>query len=234
MPGGRLTYEDRRHIATGLAGGLPFAEIARRLARPTSTVSREVQRNGGAAGYRAERADRATRLRGRRTPAATPRPPLVTGAYGRDPAAVRDLQESLTALILRTGLSRMPARVLACLCTVDSGSLTAAELVRRLGVSPASISKAVGQLAAQELIRRERDPHGRRDRYVLDDQLWLRAWLASARMNEALADATTGGAEVLGEGTPAGARMTEMSSFLRAVGRDMVRAAERWRGDRAI
>jgi len=232
MPGGRLTYEDRRHIAAGLAGGLPFAEIARRLARPTSTVSREVQRNGGVAGYRADRADRATRLRGRRAPAAAPRPPLVTGAYGRDPAAVHDLQEGLTALILQTGLSRMPARILACLCTVDSGSLTAAELVRRLRVSPASISKAVGQLVAQELIRRERDPLGRRDRYVLDDQLWLRAWLASARMNETLADAATGGVAVLGARTPAGARMHEMSRFLRAVGRDMVRAAERWGSNR--
>lgn len=232
MPGGRLTYEDRRRIAAGLADRLPFAEIARRLARPTSTVSREVQRNGGPAGYRADRADRATKLRARRTAAVAPRVPVVTRAHGRDPAAVHDLQESLTALIMRTGLSRMPARVLACLCTLDSGSLTAAELVRRLRVSPASISKAVGQLAQQELIRRERDPRGRRDRYVLDDQLWLRAWLASARMNEVLADATGDGVAVLGPGTPAGARMHEMSTFLRVVGRDMVRAAERWGSDR--
>ena len=42
MPGGRLTQEDRRHIAAGLAEGLGYAEIARRLGRPTSTVSREV------------------------------------------------------------------------------------------------------------------------------------------------------------------------------------------------
>ncbi|MFD0661872.1 helix-turn-helix domain-containing protein [Thermocatellispora tengchongensis] len=47
MPGGRLTYEDRQAIASGLADGLDYAEIARRLARPTSTVTREVARNGG-------------------------------------------------------------------------------------------------------------------------------------------------------------------------------------------
>ncbi|MGS2586459.1 helix-turn-helix domain-containing protein [Streptomyces hebeiensis] len=41
MPGGRLTQQDRRRIAAGLADGLPYAEIARRLDRPTSTISRE-------------------------------------------------------------------------------------------------------------------------------------------------------------------------------------------------
>ncbi|MEV0780065.1 helix-turn-helix domain-containing protein, partial [Streptomyces sp. NPDC050428] len=66
MPGGRLTAEDRRDIGAGLAGGLGYAEIARRLGRPTSTVSREVARNGGADGYRADRALRATERRARR------------------------------------------------------------------------------------------------------------------------------------------------------------------------
>jgi len=48
--------EDREQIAAGLSEGLSLAEIARRLDRPTSTVSREVQRNGGHAGYRAQEA----------------------------------------------------------------------------------------------------------------------------------------------------------------------------------
>ncbi|NUT46387.1 MAG: helix-turn-helix domain-containing protein, partial [Saccharothrix sp.] len=51
MPGGRLTDEDRRDIAAGLALGLGYAEIARRLGRPTSTVTREVIRNGGPGDY---------------------------------------------------------------------------------------------------------------------------------------------------------------------------------------
>jgi len=32
---GRLTYEERRRIAAGLADGLAYTEIARRLDRPT-------------------------------------------------------------------------------------------------------------------------------------------------------------------------------------------------------
>jgi IS30 family transposase len=66
MPGVRLTDEDRERVASGLGEGLGYAEIARQLGRPTSTVSREVARNGGPHGYRADHAQRATEWRARR------------------------------------------------------------------------------------------------------------------------------------------------------------------------
>ncbi|GAA2914172.1 hypothetical protein GCM10020221_07340 [Streptomyces thioluteus] len=50
--------------------------------------------------------------------------------------------------------------MLGCLSITDSGSLTSADLVRRLRVSPASVSKAIAYLEGQDLVRRERD--GRR------------------------------------------------------------------------
>ncbi|MEU3742958.1 helix-turn-helix domain-containing protein [Streptomyces sp. NPDC032198] len=62
MPGGRPAHQDRRHIGAGLAEGLGYAEIARRIDRPTSTVSREVSRNGGPGGYRVDHAHLATVL----------------------------------------------------------------------------------------------------------------------------------------------------------------------------
>ncbi|MEU7003028.1 helix-turn-helix domain-containing protein [Nonomuraea sp. NPDC046570] len=231
MPGGRLTQQDRRHIAEGLAEGLGYAEIARRLARPTSTVSREVTRNGGPDGYRPDQAHQATEQRARRRkPTPTPTTtPATTAAYGRDPEAVRDFEEGLTALIIQTGLPRMMARVLTSLYTTDTGSLTAAELIQRLQVSPASISNAIGYLEEQELVRRERDPRGRRERYVIDDDVWYQAWIASARSNAMLADAAEKGAEILGANTPAGARLKDMSQFLGHTGNDMIKAAEHWR-----
>ena len=58
MPGGRLTQQERQQIALGLADGLAYAEIARRLDRPTSTITREVMRNGGPTSYRADLAHR--------------------------------------------------------------------------------------------------------------------------------------------------------------------------------
>lgn len=53
-----LRVGDREVISRGLAAGLSFAQMARTLQRPTSTVSREVGRHGGRARYRAATADR--------------------------------------------------------------------------------------------------------------------------------------------------------------------------------
>jgi IS30 family transposase len=52
-----LSRQDREEISRGVAAGWPFAAIARRLRRPTSTISREVHRHGGRWHYRAQRAD---------------------------------------------------------------------------------------------------------------------------------------------------------------------------------
>jgi DNA-binding MarR family transcriptional regulator len=132
---------------TALSEGLGFAEIARRLGRPTSTITREVARNGGREAYRWDRAHQATRRRARRSKPAWARElPDALDRYGRDAEAVRGFVERFATMLARTGLPRMTARVLIRLFTSDSRSLTAAELVLRLRVSPASISKAIGHL----------------------------------------------------------------------------------------
>ena len=153
MPGGRLTQEDRRRIAAWLAEGLSHAEIGRRLSRPTSTITREVNRNRGPAGYQADQAQRATQQRARRrgtAPASAAAAAADPRADGRDPAAVGQVEQRLADALAQMGLPRMICRLLACLTTTDSGGMTSAELVRRLQVSPASISKAIGFLADQD------------------------------------------------------------------------------------
>ncbi|CAM5380523.1 Helix-turn-helix domain-containing protein OS=Streptomyces cyaneofuscatus OX=66883 GN=G3I52_33600 PE=4 SV=1 [Streptomyces cyaneofuscatus] len=137
MPGGRLTQQERQQIALGLADGLAYAEIARRLDRPTSTVTREVMRNGGPTAYRADLAHRATERRAHRRRQSAPRgPQALPQAHGRDAEAVREYEETLTTVFMQTGTPKMMARVMACLCVSDTGSLTASELVRRLQVQP--------------------------------------------------------------------------------------------------
>ena len=49
----RLTSFEREEISRGLVLGLGVRSIAKRLDRSTSTISREVRRNKGVAGYRA-------------------------------------------------------------------------------------------------------------------------------------------------------------------------------------
>jgi DNA-binding transcriptional regulator GbsR (MarR family) len=220
MPGSRLSHEDRRRIASGMAEGLGYAEVARRIDRPTSTVSREVTRNGGPAGYRADYAHHATVRRARRRRQIVAAQPAAEVAYGRDPEVVRAFEEQFAAVIVDTGLPRMVARLTACLYVTDSGSLTAAELADRLRVSPASISKAVAYLESQDLIRRERGPR-RRERYCIDDDVWARAWTSSARMNDNWADVARRGADALGAETPAGVRVREMGEFFTQLVQDM-------------
>lgn len=232
MPGGRLTQEDRRRIATWLAEGLSHAEIGRRLSRPTSTITREVNRNRGPAGYQADQAQRATRQRARRSNAA-PAPVMVDPAGpradGRDPVAVGQFEERFTEVLVQMGMPRTICRVLACLTTTDSGSMTSAELVRRLRVSAASISKAIGFLEDQQLVRRERD--GRRELYVVDDDVWYRASIASAYTNNLLAAAALDGAEILGPGTPAGSRLADTGRFIKNFTDDLLHRAEYWHAE---
>ncbi|NEB76673.1 helix-turn-helix domain-containing protein [Streptomyces sp. SID14478] len=230
MPGGRLSQQERQEIATGLADGLAYAEIARALDRPTSTVTREVMRNGGPTSYRADLAHRATEHRAhRRKPAA---PPSHEGAtalpHGRDPEAVREYEELFTTVMIQSGLPKMMSRVMASLLTTDSGSLTAAELVQRLQVSPATISKSIAFLESQTLVRRERDER-RRERYVIDDDLWYQSMLASAKALVQQVEVSRQGVAVLGPGTPAAARLENIARFLDYVAESLTRAAEQAR-----
>ncbi|MGH4029956.1 MarR family transcriptional regulator [Actinomycetota bacterium Odt1-20B] len=224
MPGSRLTQEDRHRIAGWLAQGIGYAEIARRLGRPTSTVSREVARNGGPERYRADHAQYATGRRARWP--RTARAATVTStcdADGRDPDQVRAFTEEFADLMVQTGVPRMAARVLSSLFTADSGSLTSAELVQRLRVSPASVSKAIGYLEGLALVRRERErePRHRRETYRLDDDVWQKAWTTSAHSTEKWAEAARRGARLLDASTPAGARLDDMGLFFTRLSDDM-------------
>jgi hypothetical protein len=230
MPGGRLTTEDRQHIAAGLAGGLGYAEIGRQLDRPASTIMREVTRNGGPDGYVADQADQATRTRARRpNQVQPPAAPIADDAYGRDAHAIQDFTESFTDLLVQQGLPRMEARVLSCLHLTDSGALSAADLVQRLRVSPASVSHAVAFLEQQGMLVRERLPGERRERYVIDDEIWLRNLLASVQMNNALMAASRRAADLLGPDTPAGARFESSAQLLHFVSEGLNQAMENWR-----
>ncbi|MEU8757363.1 helix-turn-helix domain-containing protein [Streptomyces chartreusis] len=229
MPGGRLTQSERRQIALGLADSLAYAEIARRLQRPTSTITREVMRNGGPTAYRADLAHRATEQRARRRGPAVPRgPQSLPQPHGRDADAVAAYEETLTTVLMGSGLPKMTARVLTCLFTTDAGSLTASQLAAHLNVSPASISKAIAFLESQSLVRRERDER-RRDRYIVDDELFYQATLASARANDQLVTTARQGVTVLGPHTPAAARLENIARFLDYISDSITRAAEQAR-----
>ncbi|GIF09459.1 MarR family transcriptional regulator [Actinoplanes siamensis] len=225
MPGGRLTQQERQQITLGLADGLSYAEIARRLDRPTSTVTREVMRNGGPNAYRADLAHHATEHRARRRRKATPgHSGTHPQPHGRDAEAVREYEATFATVFMEQGLPKMTARTLAGLYTTDSGSLTASELSARLQISPASVSKAIAFLENQGLVRRERDER-RRERYVVDDDVLYQSMMASARATAHLGEIARQGVGVLGPGTPAAARLENISRFVEFVSESIARAA---------
>jgi DNA-binding transcriptional regulator YhcF (GntR family) len=229
MPGGRLSQQERQQITLGLADGLAYAEIARRLDRPTSTITREVMRNGGPTAYRADLAHHATERRAHRRRKVVPgQPGAPAPAHGRDAEAVRDYEETFATVFMESGLPKMTARTLAGLYTTDTGSLTASELAGRLQVSPASVSKAIAFLESQGLVRRERDER-RRERYVVDDDVLYQSTMASARATAHLGEIARQGVSVLGPGTPAAARLENIARFVDFVSESIARAADQAR-----
>lgn len=226
MPGRRLTSADRQWIAQGLAQGLDYADIARRVGRPTSTVSREVARNGGPGRYRAELAQLAATHRARRRP--RPHAAQTLGEQnGPDPDATDVFVAKLTAALIETGMPRTAAGVMACLLTSETGSRTAAELARRLRVSAATVSHAVGLLQQLGLIRRGRDGQSRRHRYFLDENAGVRSVVVSVGANQRLATTALHGADVFGTDTAVGTRLATVGRFLERLGEDILRAAEK-------
>ncbi|MFI6731961.1 helix-turn-helix domain-containing protein [Nonomuraea sp. NPDC050451] len=223
MSRGRLTQRDRQRIAAGLAEGRSYAEIARRLDRPTSTISREVGRNGGPGGYRPEQAHRATERRARRGT------PALRFAAGPPDAKGREVADEVIEMAVGMGLPKMMARVLISLWLNEDGRLTAAELTRGLKVSPASVSLAVTYLIQQGLIGRERDPQRRRDIYVVDDNAWYQSVVISSRQSLEAAELAKAAGETFGLDTPVGRRLAKGGAFLERISLDLLESTERWR-----
>jgi hypothetical protein len=115
-------------------------------------------------------------------------------------------------VVAASGLPHMAARVLVQVYVADDG-FTAPELIERLGVSRAAVSKAVTYLDGLRLLRREREPGTRRERYVVGDDVWSTAWQVSVRSNARWAATAARGVGVLGPDTPAGARLAEAARF---------------------
>jgi DNA-binding transcriptional regulator GbsR (MarR family) len=151
----------------------------------------------------------------------------------RDPEAVARFVERFAAVLVESGIPRMPARVFVALMTSDSGRLTAAELAEQLQISPAAVSGAVRYLVPVNLVSREREPGSRRDVYVVHDEVFYEATIRRDQVLRRWEDRLAEGLAVLGSATPAGHRLAETLEFFRFVDREMVGMQARWEEHRA-
>ncbi|WP_203236914.1 GbsR/MarR family transcriptional regulator [Nocardia panacis] len=214
MPGGRLTHTDRRRIAAWLADGLGYADSAD---RPRRSVARSHATAHSSTTWPSPRS-RPQAI----APAAANRPrPAASAIDGQSTEAAREFVNRFAALLAATGMPGMTARVFVCLLTADAAGLTAADLVRELRVIPASVSKSIGYLEAMELVVRQPDSGGRRERYRMDDDVWLRAWQADTGAHGEIAIAAQRGIEIFGTDTTPGARLAEMGRFFARISEQM-------------
>ncbi|HET7475400.1 MAG TPA: MarR family transcriptional regulator [Dermatophilaceae bacterium] len=133
---------------------------------------------------------------------------------------------------VRAGMTRMPSRVFAAIMMSDQGRLTSAELCQRLRASPAAISGAVRFLEQQGMLRRTREPGGRRDLFTIGDDAWYETLSHRESLLKVWETAMGDGAAIAGPDTPAGRRLAEMQEFFAFVGQEMPLLLERWREHR--
>jgi hypothetical protein len=96
------------------------------------------------------------------------------------------------------------------------------------GVSNFCIVLSSGVVSGQSLVRRERDER-RRDRYVVDDELFYQSAMASARAHDQLVETARKGVAILGPDTPAATRLENIARFLDFISESITRAAEQAR-----
>jgi predicted transcriptional regulator len=151
----------------------------------------------------------------------------------RDREAVRAFIERFADQLTRAGVPRMPSRVFAALLTTDSSSLSAAELSELLQVSPAAVSGGVRYLIQVGLAGREGEPGSRRQHYRVPDDVWDELLRLRNQLMDRWTAVLRDGIEVLGPGTPAGARMAESVRFFEFVIAELPGVLCRWQEQRA-
>ncbi|MCN9241829.1 MarR family transcriptional regulator [Streptomyces sp. RY43-2] len=155
-----------------------------------------------------------------------------SSAVERDPKAVSSFVEGFAAQLVEAGMARMPSRVFAALLSSDSGAMTSAELGELLQVSPAAVSGAVRYLAQQHMVRREREPGSRRERYRVHSDQWYEALTSRDAVLKRWEHALREGVDSLGAETPAGQRMAETVAFFEFMEGELAQVMERWRAHR--
>jgi DNA-binding transcriptional ArsR family regulator len=150
----------------------------------------------------------------------------------RDQTAVADFVERFADELVEGGMPRMPSRIFVRLLVSDSGKLSAAELSEHLQISPAAVSGGIRYLGQVDLVKRERPPGSRRDVYAVGHDAWHEALTRRDVMLLGWADVLRGGAQTLGEDTPAGQRVLESAEFFEFIAAEMPALLSRWRATR--
>ena len=151
----------------------------------------------------------------------------------RESGAVGRFVERFASVLVEAGIPRMPARVFAALLATDSGKLTAAELAERLQASPAAVSGGVRYLIGVGMVSREAEPGSRRHHYRVPDNVWDEVVTGRDRLMARWTSVLREGVELLGQDTPAGARLADSVQYFEFVSAELPRVMARWQEHKA-
>ncbi|TVT07640.1 MarR family transcriptional regulator [Amycolatopsis bartoniae] len=140
--------------------------------------------------------------------------------------------ENFALALTEAGMPRMPSRVFAAVLASPEGSLTSQDLTEILRISPAAVSGAVRYLGQVGLVRRERRPGERRDRFMVRSEYWYEVITKQDNRYQAMLGDLAEGVEALGADTPAGRRVRDTHDFFAFLAEEMPRIVERWRAVR--
>lgn len=145
-----------------------------------------------------------------------------------------DLQavaEAFALQLIRGGLQRMPARVLATLLFSTADTITAREIAAQLNASPGTISTTIRTLDRSGLIERVAAPNSRREHFRFPADGWVRLM---STQNETLAHmhaAAQEGLAAVPADSYAGQRLTDMARFYAYLADEMPAFLERWKAE---
>ena len=140
----------------------------------------------------------------------------------------RDAAEQLAVVLIRHGLQRMTARVLAALLFTEQPTMTAGELAERLQASAGAISGAIKMLTSVGLVERAPAPASRRDHYRLRDDAWATLFTNQNVVISAMQNAANAGIAAIDKKNLASQRLTQMRDFYAFLLDEIPAILERW------
>lgn len=140
----------------------------------------------------------------------------------------QDAAEQLAVVLIRHGLQRMTARVLAALIFTEQPTMTAGELAERLQASAGAISGAIKMLTSVGLVERAPAPGSRRDHYRLRDDAWATLFTNQNIVISAMQDAANAAIAAIDKKNPANQRLTQMRDFYAFLLEEIPALLERW------
>lgn len=147
-------------------------------------------------------------------------------------AGMDDTAEELALVLMRNGLQKAPARLLAAFLFADEETVTAGDLGTRLGMGSGSVSTAITMLRTVALIERVPAPGSRREHYRLSDDAWATLMSSQNAAVTGLMRAAERGIAEAPTGGPARRRLTDMRDFYAHLMRELPAIIDRWHAER--